>query len=91
MPDRAPFDLNTLKARQAAAREQAAADYANPDTHDQAHLRRTEITNCHLCDDDGYRGMRVCDHREHFTDTSHGRALVQAELNKIQARRQGRR
>lgn len=31
---REPFDLDQTKARQAAAREQAALDYANPDTTD---------------------------------------------------------
>lgn len=27
-----------------------------------AHLSRTAIANCALCDDDGYRGVNVCDH-----------------------------
>lgn len=84
---REPFDLDQTKARQAAAREQAALDYANPDTTDHTHLQHTAITNCQLCDNDGYRGTRICDHRDHFTDTANGRAMVQAELAKIHQRR----
>ena len=43
------------------------------------------IVDCGLCDDDGYRGLVLCDHVER--DTSHGRALAKAELAKIQQRK----
>lgn len=59
-----------------------ATDYAH-----STHLQHTAITNCQLCDNDGYRGTRICDHRDHFTDTANGRAMVQAELAKIHQRR----
>ena len=86
---REPFDLDQTRARQAAAREQAALDYANPDTTDHTHLQHTAITNCQLCDNDGYRGARVCDHtgRDHYAESANGRALVRAELDKIRNRR----
>ena len=47
--------------------------------------RNRAIVGCHRCDDDGYRGGRVCDHRDR--DTTRGRALMLAELQKIQQRR----
>lgn len=36
------------------------------------------VVECELCDDDGYRGTRVCDHREHSTPA--GRAAAKAAL-----------
>lgn len=43
------------------------------------------IVDCPRCDDDGYCGGRVCDHRDR--DTTRGRALMRAELQKIEQRR----
>lgn len=82
MPD---FDLEALRARQAAARAEAAATHPGDDP--PAHLDPAAITACPLCDDDGYRGGTVCDHRDHYADTAAGRAAVTAELAKIRNRR----
>lgn len=83
MPD---FDLESLRARQAAARAEAAAA-ASPRDPRPPHLDPTAIAACQLCDDDGYRGGTVCDHRDHYADTAAGRAAVTAELAKIRNRR----
>lgn len=56
----------------------AAAD--DPDT---AHLERPAIDNCELCDDDGYRGSTICDHRDHAAAAARGRAACQAALLKF--------
>lgn len=84
MPD---FDLEALRARQAAARAETAAA-ADPGHEDRpSHLDPAAITDCQRCDDDGYRGGTVCDHRDHYADTAAGRAAVTAELAKIRNRR----
>lgn len=79
------FDLEGTRARQAEARAAAAQEL---DQHYQltAAERVEAIVACELCDDDGYRGTVVCDHREHYASTAKGRAAVQAELAKIRAR-----
>lgn len=38
------------------------------------------IVNCGLCDDDGYHGNRVCDHREHSTPA--GRQAAKDQLRR---------
>ena len=43
------------------------------------------IVDCGLCDDDGYRGLVLCDHVER--DTSHGRALAREAIEQIQQRK----
>lgn len=45
------------------------------------------IVDCGLCDDDGYRGLVLCDHVDHVSESAHGRALAKAELEKIQQRK----
>lgn len=50
--------------------------------------RTMAIVNCGLCDDDGYRGGFVCDHRDHTAEA--GRAVMRAELEKIQQRKAAR-
>lgn len=82
MPD---FDLDAIKARQAAARAEAATTHPGDDR--PPHLGPAAIAACQLCDADGYRGGTVCDHREHYADTTAGRAAVNAELAKIRNRR----
>lgn len=56
-----------------------------PDDIWAAQARGAAIVDCGLCDDHGYRGLVVCDHRER--DTTRGRALARAELRKIKQRR----
>lgn len=83
MPD---FDLDALRARQAAARAEAAATHDPGDDH-PPHLDPAAITACQRCDDDGYHGLAVCDHHDHYADTTAGRAAVTAALAKIRNRR----
>lgn len=66
--------LDELKARQEAARRARAA--AEQDADDSAHLAKSAIANCGLCDDDGYRGNRVCHHIDHAAAARRGMALV---------------
>jgi hypothetical protein len=62
MPEHTRID--DIRERQERARAAAAQELDDENT---AHLARVEINACGLCDDDGYRGTRVCDHREHST------------------------
>ena len=82
MPD--PYEsLEALRARQAAARaERAAIDLDDPGVH----LRATAIVACGLCDDDGYRGNRVCDHVDHAAAAQRGMAKVRAAMAKSEQR-----
>lgn len=84
MPD---FDLDAVRARQAAARAATLAAAALVGDDRPPHLDPAAIGDCQLCDADGYRGTTVCDHREHYADTTAGRAAVNAELAKIRNRR----
>lgn len=38
---------------------------ADLDDTGNRHLTAAAIARCPLCDDDGYRGTQVCDHRSH--------------------------
>ncbi|MEY1677269.1 hypothetical protein AB4Z55_24145 [Gordonia sp. ABKF26] len=59
--------------RAAAARSEAARTAAE--------LRAAEIANCDLCDSNGYRGNRVCDHDpETAARAARGMALVREQL-----------
>lgn len=49
----------------------------NPDTHQ---ARTQAITNCGLCDQDGYRGTTVCDHTDHHPAAQRGIALIRAQM-----------
>ncbi len=76
MPD---FDLEALRARQAAARaETAAADAAAGGR--PPHLDPAAIEACQLCDDDGYRGLAVCDHVEHRAAVRRGMAAIRSTM-----------
>jgi hypothetical protein len=44
------------------------------------------ISNCKLCDARGYRGNRVCDHVDHYTENARGRAAAQKVLKEIAER-----
>lgn len=65
--------LDETQARQAQARARAVAESG---VDRPAHLRRAEIARCGLCDDDGYRGNRVCHHIDHAAAARRGMALV---------------
>lgn len=65
--------------------DEAMVEYRATDPQARAHA----VTQCGLCDDDGYRGNRVCDHREHYESTAGGRAEARAVLEEIRARRGG--
>jgi hypothetical protein len=58
-----------------------------PDDIWAAEARAMAIVNCDMCDDEGYRGVYVCDHIDHAAETEHGRALVKAELERIRNKR----
>lgn len=74
--------------RQAQYDAQLAAYHAENDQPDTRHLELAEITRCTLCDTEGYRPNRiVCDHVDRSASTASGRALVQAELDKIRQRK----
>ena len=38
------------------------------------------ITDCQLCDVDGYRGSAVCDHIDHAEAAKRGMAMVRAAM-----------
>lgn len=77
MPDRESFDLDAVKARQAAARAEAAA---TSDRNDTWHLAADAINACTICDDDGYRGNRICDHTDHAQAAARGIARCRDAL-----------
>lgn len=52
---------------------------------DESHLEAQAIVDCGLCDDDGYQGLRVCDHVDRRESTGHARAT--AALKAAQAQR----
>ncbi|BBZ09884.1 hypothetical protein MBRA_00790 [Mycobacterium branderi] len=73
-------DIEQKRAQQAAAREEASR---------RAQLavdRQLAITDCDLCDDNGYRGAHVCDHIDRTETTKAGIAAVRAALAKGSAK-----
>lgn len=72
------FDLDAVRARQAAARAQRAAA-VDLDAH-RGGYDPVAIAACELCDDDGYRGTAVCDHQDHTAAAARGMAKVRAAL-----------
>lgn len=60
--------------------------YLPPTQDDLEAIRAQAIAHCELCDDEGYRCARVCDHIDHVAQSAHGRALAQAALAEIAAR-----
>lgn len=49
-------------------------------TRADSHRNALRIVNCGLCDDDGYRGSRVCDHIDHEPAAKRGMAKVREML-----------
>ena len=43
-------------------------------------LKAAAIAGCELCDADGYRGARVCDHIDHRPAAKRGMAAVRAAM-----------
>lgn len=91
MPDR---NAEILAAQRAAKQRQYDEGIArwheqHPDDSTE-HLTAEAIARCELCDREGYRRPEltvVCDHVDRSTSTAPGRALVQAELDKIRRRK----
>ncbi|TWS23187.1 hypothetical protein FK268_12775 [Tsukamurella sputi] len=59
-----------------------ATDQRRTEREHQAAARRTAIDACTLCNDDGYRGNRVCDHIDRTHTAARGIARVRAALEK---------
>lgn len=53
-----------------------------PDLPDTSHIDPYLIAHCGLCDDDGYRNNRVCDHVDRIEVTKRGIAKVRSALKK---------
>lgn len=65
----------------------AAADARRAEREAEATTKAAAITECGLCDDNGYRGRIVCDHIDHEPAAARGRAKIRAELDAIAARK----
>lgn len=52
------------------------------DTPDEpmTYTERLAVEQCGLCDDDGVRGMRRCDHRDHASAAARGMALIRSTM-----------
>lgn len=49
--------------------------------HETERAQRLQaITNCALCDQDGYRGTTVCDHQDHTESAQRGIAAIRAQM-----------
>lgn len=64
-----------------------AAEARRAEREAEATTKAAAITECDLCDDNGYRGVVVCDHVDHAPAAARGRAKIQAELDAIAARK----
>lgn len=53
-----------------------------PDVVEPTHIDPYLIAHCELCDDDGYRGNRVCDHVDRTDIAKRGMTAVRAVLAK---------
>lgn len=71
--------LDELKARQEAARRARAAAEQNTDA--SAHLDASAIAACRLCDDDSYRGNRICHHIDYAATAKRGLALIRKTMS----------
>ena len=54
------------------------------------HFDPHTVADCHLCDDNGYRGRLVCDHIDHQAAAKRGIELVRAALEDAKRRKEGR-
>jgi len=53
--------------------------YGNPDEPTPLERARA-VADCDLCDDDGYRGNRTCDHIDHTQAALRGMAMIRAAM-----------
>lgn len=61
------------------------ADFVHPsvpELPDTSHIDPYLIAHCGLCNDDGYRNTRVCDHVDRTETHKRGMAKVRAALTK---------
>ncbi len=61
-PCRACGDARRARSAWDAERDRAAKVAVSTEARERAELRRAAIAECNLCDDDGYRAGRVCEH-----------------------------
>ncbi|UVT31626.1 hypothetical protein SEA_MASK_85 [Mycobacterium phage Mask] len=62
------------------ADERAAQTPTPVVTPSAAELRQRAITDCQLCDPDGYRGTTVCNHQDHTPAAQRGIAAIRAQM-----------
>lgn len=80
-------DARRAIAADAAEALEAAKRARSAEVREQATTKAAAIAGCGLCDDNGYRGVVVCDHVDHAPAAARGRAKIQAELDAIAARK----
>jgi hypothetical protein len=56
--------------------------YSPADSDALAFAKAQEIARCELCDDDGLRGMHVCNHVDYSGPARRGMALIREALAK---------
>lgn len=78
------FTAAAIEARRTATHRPTVN--LDTETTDQAHLTTAAITNCGLCDDDGYRGLTVCDHQDHTATARAGISKIREILAHKQLR-----
>jgi ferredoxin-NADP reductase len=64
------------------AYDEGIAKYHEQHPEDAAHLTQSAIAACRLCDREGYRGQRVCDHQDHTAAAKRGIAACRQALAK---------
>lgn len=80
-----PRDPHAAERR--AEREQAYRDaMLEQDLDRDTHLRAAKVADCPLCDDDGYRNNRVCDHIDRTAIAKRGIAKCREALTAKQLR-----
>ncbi|QOH59923.1 hypothetical protein [Rhodococcus rhodochrous] len=71
------------RQRWESERDRAVQARLSSDVKARAAVKRLEIEACDLCDEDGYRGTRICDHRPELDEAAvRGMARVRAALAK---------
>lgn len=64
----------------AAAEAQAQAEAAANQRAHEAMNRAKAITECTMCDPDGYHGTTICDHTDHTQAAARGMARLRAKM-----------
>lgn len=82
-PCRACGDARATRERWDAAEHIRRAEAASAAAREHAAARQAAVDACAMCDDDGYRDGRVCDHDPDGDDrAARGMAMVRAALSK---------